>query len=65
MRTAIRFSTICCHPGKVHRLQGLAPFRVFLGNAPTVDLSLNQERFAHTPFQRRNNTARFSLADAH
>lgn len=53
------------HPGKAHRLQGLAPFRVFLGNAPAVDLSLNQERFDHTPFQRRNNTARFSVAAAH
>jgi cytoskeleton protein RodZ len=48
-------------PGMVRRLQGQAPFQVFLGNAPAVDLSLNQKRFDHTPFRRRNNTARFSV----
>jgi cytoskeleton protein RodZ len=51
-------------PGMVRRLQGQAPFRVFLGNAPAVDLSLNQKRFDHTPFRRRNSTARFSVDDA-
>ena len=50
-------------PGRVYRLQGQAPFRVFLGNAPAVELSLHQKRFDHTPFQRRNNTARFSVDD--
>ena len=50
-------------PGMVLRLQGQAPFRVFLGNAPAVDLSLNQKRFDHTSFHRRNNTARFTLGD--
>ena len=48
-------------PGVEHRLQGHAPFQVFLGNAPAVELSLNQERFDHTPFHRRNSTARFSV----
>ena len=47
----------------LRRMQGQAPFRVFLGNAPAVDLSLNQERFDHTPFHRRNSTARFSVGD--
>ena len=51
-------------PGMVRRLQGQAPFRVFLGNAPAVDLSLNQKRFDHTPFHRRNSTAHFSVDDA-
>ena len=51
-------------PGMVRRLQGQAPFRVFLGNAPAVDLILNQKRFDHTSFHRRNNTARFSVDDA-
>jgi cytoskeleton protein RodZ len=51
-------------PGMVRRLQGQAPFRVFLGNAPAVDLSLNQKRFDHTSFHRTNNTARFSVDDA-
>jgi len=51
-------------PGMVRRLQGQAPFQVFLGNAPAVDLSLNQKRFDHTRFHRRNSTARFSVNDA-
>jgi len=51
-------------PGMVRRLQGQAPFQVFLGNAPAVDLSLNQKRFDHTPFHRRNSTARFAVDDA-
>ena len=51
-------------PGMVRRLQGQAPFRVFLGNAPAVDLSLNRKRFDHTPFHRPNSTARFSVDDA-
>jgi len=51
-------------PGTVLNLQGQAPFRVFLGNAPAVDLSLNQKRFDHTPFHRQNNTARFTVDDA-
>ena len=50
-------------PGMQRRMQGQAPFRVFLGNAPAVELSLNQERFDHTPFRRRNSTARFSVDD--
>lgn len=50
-------------PGMERRMQGQAPFRVFLGNAPAVELSLNQERFDHTPFRRRNSTARFSVDD--
>ena len=51
-------------PGMVSRLQGQAPFQVFLGNAPAIDLTLNQKRFDHTPFHRRNSTARFSVDDA-
>ncbi len=51
-------------PGMVSRLQGQAPFRVFLGNASAVDLSLNQKRFDHTPFHRRNSTALFSVDGA-
>ena len=49
--------------GMERRLQGQAPFQVFLGNAPAVELSLNQEQFDHTPFHRRNSTARFSVDD--
>lgn len=48
-------------PGMEYRLEGQAPFQVFLGNAPAVELSLNEERFDHSPFRRRNSTARFPL----
>jgi cytoskeleton protein RodZ len=51
-------------PATVLRLQGQAPFRVFLGNAPAVDLSVNEKRFDHTRFHRRNRTARFTVDDA-
>ena len=51
-------------PGMVRRLQGQAPFQVFLGNAPAVDLILNHKRFDHTSFRRRNNTARFIVDDS-
>jgi cytoskeleton protein RodZ len=51
-------------PGMVSRMQGQAPFRVFLGNAPAVDLNLNGKRFDQTPFRRRNNTARFTVGGA-
>jgi cytoskeleton protein RodZ len=50
-------------PGMVRRLPGQAPFRVFLGNAPAVDLSLNQEQIDHTSFHRQNRTAQFSVDD--
>jgi cytoskeleton protein RodZ len=51
------------HADMVLRLQGQAPFRVFLGNAPAVDLSLDNKRFDHSQFHRQNNTARFTVGD--
>jgi cytoskeleton protein RodZ len=48
-------------PGMVRSMQGQAPFRVFLGNAPAIELTMNQERFDHKRFHRGNNTARFSV----
>jgi cytoskeleton protein RodZ len=51
-------------PGMERRLQGQAPFQVFLGNAPAVDLRLNRKSFDHTPYHHRNRTARFSVDDA-
>jgi cytoskeleton protein RodZ len=51
-------------PGMERRMQGKAPFRVFLGNAPAVDLSLNNEPFDHSNFHRPNRTARFTVDDA-
>jgi hypothetical protein len=58
MRTAIHFFTIRC------AREWWTAFRVFLGNALAVDLSLTQIRFDHTPYHRRNRTARFSVGDA-
>jgi cytoskeleton protein RodZ len=48
-------------PGKERRVQGQAPFQVFLGNAPAVELSLNHKRIDITPFRRKNSTARFTV----
>ncbi|MFU8837334.1 MAG: RodZ domain-containing protein [Thiohalomonadaceae bacterium] len=41
-------------------LQGKAPFSIFLGYAPGVDVYFNDELFDHSPFQRRD-VARFRL----
>ncbi|MDQ7075057.1 MAG: DUF4115 domain-containing protein [Gammaproteobacteria bacterium] len=41
------------------RLQGSAPFKVFLGNSPLVTLSLNDTAMIQKSFNRKNNTARF------
>ncbi|MDQ7016063.1 MAG: DUF4115 domain-containing protein [Gammaproteobacteria bacterium] len=41
------------------RLQGSAPFKVFLGNSPLVALSLNDTAMTQKAFNRKNNTARF------
>jgi len=44
-------------------LKGEAPFRVFLGYAPGVDVYYNGELFDHSPFQRRD-VARFRVGRA-
>lgn len=46
--------------GRVLRLQGEAPFSIFLGYAPGVSIYFNDELFDHSPFQRRD-VARFRL----
>ena len=45
--------------GTPARLEGKAPFRIFLGNAPAVRLRINGVALDHTTFTRSNNTARF------
>lgn len=48
-------------PGTVSNLSGSAPFRVLLGNAEAVEISINGQRFDHGPFSRGDNTARFTV----
>lgn len=40
-------------------LRGWAPFEIFLGNSPAVDVRLNGEEIDKSAFTRSNNTARF------
>ncbi|MGV6818121.1 MAG: RodZ domain-containing protein [Thiotrichales bacterium] len=47
--------------GSVREFTGSAPFQVFLGNAPNVQVEFNGRPFDSTRFQRKNNTARFTL----
>ncbi|MGB5397239.1 MAG: RodZ domain-containing protein [Gammaproteobacteria bacterium] len=47
---------------QVLRLQGVAPFDVFLGNAPAVQLLVNGIEVKMTRYIRRNNVARFSVS---
>ncbi len=50
--------------GRVVTLRGEAPFTVFFGYAPAAQVTLNDELFDHSPYQRRNDTARFRLGSA-
>ncbi|MGE0081382.1 MAG: helix-turn-helix domain-containing protein [Thiohalomonadaceae bacterium] len=47
--------------GRTLVLRGEAPFKVFFGYSPAAQVSLNGEVFDHTPYQRRNDTARFRV----
>ena len=47
---------------QVLRLQGVAPFDVFLGNAPAVQLLVNGIEVKMTKYIRPNNVARFSVS---
>jgi len=49
--------------GQVVVLRGEAPFRVFLGYAPGVNVYYNGDLFDHSPFQRRD-VARFRVGRA-
>ena len=44
-------------------VSGVAPFKVFLGNATGVDLTLNNIEVDVKPFVRRNKTAQFKLSN--
>jgi len=45
-------------------LEGQAPFRIFLGYAPGVTLYYGGEKFDHTAYIRRNETARFRVGSS-
>ncbi len=47
--------------GAVRKIQGEAPFQVFLGNAPGVTVRFNGKPFDSSSYVRSNNTARFAL----
>jgi cytoskeleton protein RodZ len=49
-------------PGRELVLTGQAPFDVFLGNAPVVDLSLNSINIDMTKYIRSNNIAQFKVS---
>ena len=50
-------------PGATRVISGQAPFNVFLGNSPGVELEINGKPFDHSAYMRRNNTARFLIDD--
>ncbi|MCG8436387.1 MAG: DUF4115 domain-containing protein [Gammaproteobacteria bacterium] len=43
--------------GNEYRLNGVAPFRVFLGNAPAAAIMIDSDEFDVAPYIRRDNTA--------
>jgi len=45
--------------GSAKRLQGTAPFKVFLGNSPQILVNLNTIEMQQKRFNRKNHTARF------
>ncbi|MDX1335635.1 MAG: DUF4115 domain-containing protein [Gammaproteobacteria bacterium] len=47
--------------GTVQQLSGTAPFSVFLGNTPAVEISINDVEFDASPFMRRDSVSRFTL----
>lgn len=51
-------------PGAMRVISGQAPFNVFLGNSPGVQLEINGKPFDHSVYMRRNNTARFLIDDS-
>lgn len=47
--------------GQVRQLQVKPPVRIFLGNAPAVDVSVNGAAFAINAYVKADSTARFTL----
>ncbi len=49
--------------GATRVISGQAPFNVFFGNSPGVQLEINGKPFDHSIYMRRNSTARFLIND--
>ncbi len=49
--------------GDIHQLKGTAPFRVFLGNAPTVKVNINNQDVDISNYIRQNKIAHISIQD--
>jgi cytoskeleton protein RodZ len=47
--------------GTVQQLSGTAPFSVFLGNTPAVEIRINDVEFDASPYMRRDSVSRFTL----
>ena len=47
--------------GMTKEFQGQAPFRVFLGFAPSVEIKINGQAFDFSSYVRRNKTAKFNV----
>ncbi len=47
--------------GDFHQLQGRAPFRIFLGNAPSVEITVNDKAIDLSTHIRQNNIAHISV----
>ncbi|MEM8844678.1 MAG: RodZ domain-containing protein [Pseudomonadota bacterium] len=50
-------------PGATRVISGKAPFSIFLGNSPGVEVEVNGKKYDHTRYIRGNNTARFQIDD--
>ncbi|MCW9012937.1 MAG: DUF4115 domain-containing protein [Gammaproteobacteria bacterium] len=50
--------------GNSYRMQGQAPFRIFMGNAPSISIQVNDMPVDITGYTRKNNIAHVSIDDA-
>jgi cytoskeleton protein RodZ len=50
------------HAGSTVHVRGAAPLRVFLGDSPAVDVTVDGKPFDQSRFQHSDNTARFEIA---
>lgn len=48
---------------QVYQVKGMAPFRVFLGNAPAIKILINNHEVDITSYIRKNNIANISIED--
>ncbi len=51
-------------PGENYEFNGVSPFKVFLGNAPAVELSVNQQEVDISAHIKSNNVAQITIDEA-